>query len=176
MQIKQHNRESADPSPRKPAFRPRRGGSLVELALTLGILLNLTFGMVEFGYYFYVKHSLEGAGREGCRAFICAGATLTDVTNAVNTSMTAANLASSGYTVVVKDGETTTYNMLITPEAPPGEKLKAARKLVGALSKTPSDRTAQILLEFRKLNHTIDETGVSVPEGFGDEDEAPKKK
>ena len=60
--------------------------------------------------------------------------------------------------VIVKDGETTIYNMLITPPIPPGEKLKAARKLVEALSKKPSDRTAQILLEFRKLNHTLDET------------------
>ena len=60
--------------------------------------------------------------------------------------------------VVVKEGETTTYNMLITPEVSPEEKLKAARKLVEALSKKPSDRTAQILLEFRKLNHTVDET------------------
>jgi beta-lactamase regulating signal transducer with metallopeptidase domain/5-hydroxyisourate hydrolase-like protein (transthyretin family) len=59
--------------------------------------------------------------------------------------------------IVVKDGETTTYNMLITPEVSPKEKLKAARKLVEALSKQPSDRTAQILLEFRKLNHTVDE-------------------
>jgi beta-lactamase regulating signal transducer with metallopeptidase domain/5-hydroxyisourate hydrolase-like protein (transthyretin family) len=60
--------------------------------------------------------------------------------------------------VVVKEGETTTYNMLISPEVPPEERLKAARKLVEALSKKPSDRTAQILLEFRKLNHTVDET------------------
>jgi beta-lactamase regulating signal transducer with metallopeptidase domain/5-hydroxyisourate hydrolase-like protein (transthyretin family) len=60
--------------------------------------------------------------------------------------------------VVVKEGETTAYNMLITPEVPPEEKLKAARKVALALSKQPSDRTAQILLEFRKLNHTVDET------------------
>ncbi len=59
--------------------------------------------------------------------------------------------------VIVHEGETTTYNMLITPEVPPKEKLAAARKLVEALSKNPSDRTAQILLEFRKLNHTVDE-------------------
>ena len=59
--------------------------------------------------------------------------------------------------VVVKDGETTTYNMLITPEVSPAEKRQAARKLVEALSKQPSDRTAQILLEFRKLSHTVDE-------------------
>jgi beta-lactamase regulating signal transducer with metallopeptidase domain/5-hydroxyisourate hydrolase-like protein (transthyretin family) len=60
--------------------------------------------------------------------------------------------------VVVKDGETTTYNMLITPEISPADRLMAARKLVEALSENPSDRTAQILLEFRKLNHTVDET------------------
>ena len=59
--------------------------------------------------------------------------------------------------VVVREGETTTYNMLITPEVSPEEKRKAARKLVAALSKQPSDRTAQILLEFRKLSHTVDE-------------------
>jgi hypothetical protein len=60
--------------------------------------------------------------------------------------------------VIVKDGETTTYNMLITPEVPPEERLKAARKLVATLSAKPSDRTAQILVEFRKLNQTVDET------------------
>ena len=59
--------------------------------------------------------------------------------------------------VIVKEGETTTYNMLITPEVSPADKLKAARKVVDALSKQPSDRTAQILLEFRKLSHTVDE-------------------
>jgi beta-lactamase regulating signal transducer with metallopeptidase domain/5-hydroxyisourate hydrolase-like protein (transthyretin family) len=60
--------------------------------------------------------------------------------------------------VVVKEGETTTYDMLITPPVPPDEKLKAAQKLVEALPKKPTDRTAQIILEFRKLNHTVDET------------------
>ena len=59
--------------------------------------------------------------------------------------------------VIVKEGETTDYNMLITPEVSPEEKLKAARKLVETLSKSPTDRTAQIILEFRKLNHTVDE-------------------
>ncbi len=59
--------------------------------------------------------------------------------------------------VVVKEGETTTYNMLITPPVPAEDKSKAARKLVEALSKQPSDRTEQILLEFRKLSHTVDE-------------------
>jgi hypothetical protein len=60
--------------------------------------------------------------------------------------------------VVVKEGQTTAYNMLITPPVPPEEKLKAARVLAAALPKEPSARTAQILAEFRKLSHTADET------------------
>lgn len=87
--------------------RRRLGGAVLETVLILPVLLYLAFGVVEFGYYFYVKHALEGAARDGCRAFISAGATLTDVTNAVSSSMTASNLASSGYTVVTQDGGTT---------------------------------------------------------------------
>jgi hypothetical protein len=59
--------------------------------------------------------------------------------------------------VVVKEGETTKHNMVVTPQIPSAEKLTAARKTVAALSTQPSDRTAQIILEFRKLNHTVDE-------------------
>lgn len=59
--------------------------------------------------------------------------------------------------VIVKEGETTPYNMLITPEVPPEENLKAAQKVVAGLSKKPSERTAQIILEFQKLNRTVDE-------------------
>jgi hypothetical protein len=60
--------------------------------------------------------------------------------------------------IIVKEGATTEYNMLVTPEIPLGERLKAARKVVDSLPIKPSDRTARILLEFRKLNHTVDET------------------
>jgi beta-lactamase regulating signal transducer with metallopeptidase domain len=59
--------------------------------------------------------------------------------------------------VIVREGETTTYNMLITPEVPARDRLAAARKLVETLSTKTSERTAQIILEFRKLNHTVDE-------------------
>jgi Flp pilus assembly protein TadG len=85
----------------------RRGGAVLETILILPILLYMGFGTVEFGYYFYVKHSCEGAARDGCRAAIVAGALYSDVTSAVSTSMSAANLASSGYTVTVQDNGTT---------------------------------------------------------------------
>jgi Flp pilus assembly protein TadG len=83
--------------------RRRIGGAVLETVLVLPILLYLAFGIVEFGYYFYVKHSLEGAARDGCRAFIASGAAYSDITTAVSNSMTTANLGSSGYTVTVTD-------------------------------------------------------------------------
>jgi Flp pilus assembly protein TadG len=80
-------------------IRRRRGATLIEVALTMGILLNLVFGGVEFGYYFFVKNTLVGAAREGVRAAICAGATNTTVNTAVAAQMSAAGLSNSGYTV-----------------------------------------------------------------------------
>jgi hypothetical protein len=59
---------------------------------------------------------------------------------------------------VVNEGETTEYDMLVTPEIPPAEKLTAARKVVELLPAEPRERTAQILGEFRKLGHTVDQT------------------
>lgn len=60
--------------------------------------------------------------------------------------------------VVVKEGETTEYNMLVTPKIPRAEGLKAAQKAVESLPVKPSERAAQILAEFRKLSHTVDQT------------------
>jgi len=85
----------------------RRGGSLVEAAIVLPVLLYLAFGTVEFGYYFFVKHSLDGAAREGARAAIVSGGVYSDVTTAVSNSMAASNLSASGYTTVVQDNGTT---------------------------------------------------------------------
>jgi beta-lactamase regulating signal transducer with metallopeptidase domain/5-hydroxyisourate hydrolase-like protein (transthyretin family) len=58
--------------------------------------------------------------------------------------------------VKVKEGETTEYNMLVTPKVSPEERLGAARKLVASLSIKPSERTTQILLELRELKPTVE--------------------
>jgi Flp pilus assembly protein TadG len=84
----------------------RRGNAVIELALTLSILLSLTFGMVEFGYYFYVKNSFEGAAREGARAAIVPGAANSAVTTAIANSMTASGYSSSQYSVQYQAGTT----------------------------------------------------------------------
>jgi Flp pilus assembly protein TadG len=81
-------------------FRP--GATILEMALTLGILLMLTFGTVEFGYFFFIKNTVQGAAREGARAAITPTASNTDVTASVNASLQAAGLRPADFTTTVK--------------------------------------------------------------------------
>ena len=75
------------------------GSATLELALTLIILLNVTYGTIEFGQYFYVKNQVQGAAREGARAAVTSGAAQSDVTSAISGVMSVAGLTNSGYTV-----------------------------------------------------------------------------
>lgn len=78
----------------------RRGNAVLDAALVLPVLLSLTFGSIEYGYFFFVKHSLQGAAREGCRAAIVPSTTdNTVVTQAVAASLKAAGLNSSNTTL-----------------------------------------------------------------------------
>jgi Flp pilus assembly protein TadG len=61
------------------------------------------FPSTEFAYFFYVKHTLQGAAREGARAAIVPSAANSDVTTAVSNAMTMAGLQNSGYTVDIRD-------------------------------------------------------------------------
>jgi Flp pilus assembly protein TadG len=75
----------------------RRGGAVLETAIVLPLLLLMSFGFIEFADFFYLKHVLQGAAREGARAAILAGAT--DPSQAVADAMTAAGLGTTSYTV-----------------------------------------------------------------------------
>ena len=80
----------------------RRGASILEMALTLGILLSLSFGTVEFGYFFFVKSTIQGAAREGARVAITPAGANADVTAAVNRSLQAAGMNTAHFTTTVK--------------------------------------------------------------------------
>jgi Flp pilus assembly protein TadG len=82
--------------------RRRAGAAVLELALTLGVLLTLTFGSVEFGHFFYLKNTMQGAAREGARAAIPPATSNTDVTAAVNASLVAAGLNPAQFTTEVR--------------------------------------------------------------------------
>ena len=85
---------------RRPGFR--RGATILEMALTLGVLLSLSFGTVEFGYFFFVKNTVQGAAREGARMAITPTANNTDVTTIVNNSLIAAGMRPADFTTTVK--------------------------------------------------------------------------
>jgi Flp pilus assembly protein TadG len=88
----------------------RKGNAVLDAALVLPVLLSLTFGSVEYGYFFYMKHSLEGAAREGGRASIVPSTTTnTPVIQAVAGALYAASLNSSKTTLDSK------YTLTISP-------------------------------------------------------------
>lgn len=79
--------------------RARRGGAVLELCLVLPILLMLAFGVAEYGYFFYVKNTVQGVAQTAARTAITSSASNTTVTTVITNMMTAANLQGSGYTV-----------------------------------------------------------------------------
>ncbi len=94
--------------PLRPSRRRRRGSILLEAALVLPVLLMVVFGAIEFGWAFYIKHSLQGAAYAGARAAIVPGATNSDVTSAVSLAMSRGGLSGANYNVDIKDGNTDT--------------------------------------------------------------------
>jgi len=101
---------SARPTSARPEtgrLRRRFGNATIEMVLALGILLNLTFGTIEFGHFFFVKNTLQGAAREGARAAISAAATNAEVTTAVNASLNAAGFKTASYTIKIRNSADT---------------------------------------------------------------------
>lgn len=85
-----------------PSSRSRRkGGALVEAVLVLPLLLLLTCGLIEFGYFIFMEHTFHTAARNGVRTAIPPGATSTEVTTAVSAMMSAAGISASNYTVTI---------------------------------------------------------------------------
>jgi Flp pilus assembly protein TadG len=104
----------------------RRASAVLETFFCVAlVLLPLTFGSVEFGYFFYVKHTLQGAAREGCRAGITPTGDNTDVTTAVVLSLKAAGLQTSSTTL-----DTTKFTLKI--ESPLGTSVSAASLSAGS--------------------------------------------
>lgn len=80
-------------------MRKRWGGAVLEMAIAAPILVMLTFGTVEYGYYIYVKNEMYGAASNGAQEASLSTCTDTSVSNAVKTAMQNAGLGNSGYTV-----------------------------------------------------------------------------
>jgi Flp pilus assembly protein TadG len=53
--------------------RMNRGNTAVEFALTLPVFMLLIVGIVEFGWLFFMQHTLQHATREGTRLALVGG-------------------------------------------------------------------------------------------------------
>jgi Flp pilus assembly protein TadG len=91
-----HFRPQSSP---QTASRPfRKGGALLEGALTMSLIVGLSFGAVEYGFAFYVKHALQLAAYAGARAAIATGSTNTTVNSQVSNSLAAEGFSSAAFT------------------------------------------------------------------------------
>lgn len=75
---------------RKAIDRRRRGVAIVEFAVVLPLLLTVLFGIIEYGWVFLIRQTLQTAAREGCRVAVLASSTspYTDVITRVADVMT----------------------------------------------------------------------------------------
>jgi Flp pilus assembly protein TadG len=91
---------------RAPRRRPpsrRHGGALVELVLTLPIVLSMSFGLVEFGQYIYIKQCFEAAARDAARVAIMASATQAQVTSTLTNTLAQANVTYNSAWLTITD-------------------------------------------------------------------------
>jgi Flp pilus assembly protein TadG len=61
----------------RTTLRDRKGVTIVEFALVFPFLMVLIFGVMDFGMYFFVQHSIQYATREGVRLALV-GRTIND--------------------------------------------------------------------------------------------------
>ena len=78
--------------------RTRHGTALVEMALALLLLMLLTMGAIEYGWFFLKQQQITNAARQGARIASTADASTSDATTYVGTLMTNYGMGSSGYT------------------------------------------------------------------------------
>ncbi|HEX8916731.1 MAG TPA: TadE family protein, partial [Humisphaera sp.] len=98
----------ASPAPARPrpSRRARRGNGVIEAALVLPVLLSLSMGMIEFGQFFYCKHTLQAASRDAARTAILSSTTHAAATAAATNTLSAANISSGKYTIAFTNAST----------------------------------------------------------------------
>lgn len=54
----------------RKGHRRERAAAIVEFAVVLPLLLTILFGIIEYGWIFMVRQTLQNAAREGCRLMV----------------------------------------------------------------------------------------------------------
>ena len=81
-----------------------RAAAIVEFAVVLPLLMTILLGIIEYGYIFMVRQSLQHAAREGCRqaSLSTSVAPYANVVDRVDTSMAGTGLTT--YTTAINTG------------------------------------------------------------------------
>ena len=84
--------------------RPRRRGTqVIEMVIAFQVLLYLTFGMVEFGQYLYIKHCFESAVRDGARYATLSTATQAQTVSTISTTLLQSNVTFNSSWLTIND-------------------------------------------------------------------------
>jgi Flp pilus assembly protein TadG len=83
---------------RKPR---RKGAALLEMLLVLPVLLMLSLGVVDYGYYLYLKNTFQSAAQAGARAAVPYAATNSSANGIVTQMMTAGGFPAASYIVTL---------------------------------------------------------------------------
>lgn len=72
----------------------KRGAAIVEFAVVLPLLLTVLFGIIQYGWVFMIRQTLQMAAREGCRVAVLptSVAPYTNVTTRINEVMSTTGL------------------------------------------------------------------------------------
>ncbi len=79
----------------------RKGAALVEMALVLGLLLALVFGIIEFGSAFFLRQNMLHAAREAARTLAVKEATAAEAIVVAQDHL--ANIAGVDFTITVTE-------------------------------------------------------------------------
>ncbi len=74
------------------SVRHRRGSAVIETVVVLSVLLSIVFGAVEFGQFFFIRHSFVAAARDAARAACLASAVRTDPATSATSTLSQANI------------------------------------------------------------------------------------
>lgn len=85
---------------RQTRHRRKRAAAVVEFAVVLPLLLTILFGIIEYGYVFMVRQSLQTAAREGCRVAVLQTSNNEDIVKRVKEVLRPA-LGDKAYSVTI---------------------------------------------------------------------------
>ena len=94
--------------------RNRNGAAVVEFAVVVPVFFALVFGMIEYGRMVMAQQIMTNAAREGARLGILDNSTTSEVTTAVNSYLSAANITGATVTVTPSPPSSAGYGQPVT--------------------------------------------------------------